>query len=343
MERKMIPALRIAIGIVLTCGLTTTCCLGQEQGTEQGAAIQEIQATLNRIDPYLPSGEVSAEVDVFGSTSMDTMAHGWATDFKKFHEKAKVVISAEGSETVFKRLAANPTAVGMLSRPVTEEELEELKRGGLKNPVAIMVAREPLGVFVNEANPLNEISFEQLVSVFCKGTATDDEMTWQAMGVSGELAGKRIQLFERDSKSGTHAFVKNYLFKGLELKSASSSLSSNAAVAKAVGESPEAIAICGLKCGGHDAKALHLKGATTLFPDDDHAILVGGYPLVRPLTLVLDLGQDSERSIAAREFVRFALSQAGQMQTILCGFFPFDPPTLRAESLKLGETSTEDH
>lgn len=59
------------------------------------------------------------------------------------------------------------------------------------------------------------------------------------------------------------------------------------------------------------------------------------YPLIRPLTLVLDVAQDDEKGMAAREFVEYALHQAGQGQAILAGFFPFDPPTLRGEMAKL--------
>jgi hypothetical protein len=51
--------------------------------------------------------------------------------------------------------------------------------------------------------------------------------------------------------------------------------------------------------------------------------------------VVLDVGQEGEATVANREFVRFALSQAGQMQAILAGFFPFDPPTLRGQLSKV--------
>jgi phosphate transport system substrate-binding protein len=336
---------RCVVFTLASFGIGASCCLGQTQGQqaqEQGDTIQEIRAALDAIDPYLPSSEITAEIEVFGATSMDTMAHGWAVEFKKFYPKSQIAVSTEGSETVFNRLAANPASVGMLSRPVTAEELEKFKESGLKNPVAVMVAREPLGVFVNKENPLNAITFEQLVGVFCKGSSSENA-TWESLGVTGNLARQPVLRLGRDNKSGTHSFIKNYLFKDFELQNARKTFPSNAAVVEAVGESPDAIAICGLKCGGHAAKALHLKGTAAIFPDDDHAILVGGYPLIRPLTLVVDLGQTSDQGKASQEFVRFALSQAGQMQTILCGFFPFDPPRLRSEGLKLGDPKAETH
>lgn len=279
---------------------------------------------------------MSAEIDLFGSTSMDTMAHGWATAFKEFHPKANVVISAEGSETIFKRLAANPAGIGMMSSLVTDSDLEKLKQSGLKNPVAIMVAREPLGVFVHRDNPLTSISYEQLVSIFAaEGESAITQ--WGSLGAVGSLANEPIELLGRDESSGTHLFLKNWVFAKLPMRTSKQNFPSNAEVVKAVAESPRGIAICGLKCGSHSAKPLHLRNKSKLYADDDHAILVGGYPLIRPLTLVLDLGQVSEQALASREFAKFSLSQAGQKRAIIAGFFPFDPPTLHSQALKLSE------
>ncbi len=321
-----------------------TCVLTERPGWAQEAesddSIHEVRALLDSIDPYLPSEEIAAEIQVFGSTSMDTLAHGWATGFKKFHPQASVVISAEGSETVFKRLAENPSSIGMSSRPVTESDLAKLKESGLKRPVAVMVAREALGVFVHESNPLESITFEQLVAVFCQDDSTT-ELKWGAVGVSGPQGEQAVRLISRNDNSGTHAFVRDYIFRSRTLRPAAEALSSNAKVVETVEKSPHSIAICGLKCGSHAAKALHLREGSAVFPDDDHAVLVGRYPLTRPLTLVIDLGQSTEQAKANVEFVRYSLAQAGQMQAILSGFFPFDPPTLRAQELKLKEPEAD--
>ena len=72
---------------------------------------EEIRSLLDSIDPYLPTEEAATEIDIFGSTSMDVLAHSWASGFKKFHEGSKFVISAEGSETVIDRLSQNNARV----------------------------------------------------------------------------------------------------------------------------------------------------------------------------------------------------------------------------------------
>ncbi len=305
-----------------------------QQGPDGHLSIEEIRSLLDSIDPYLPKAEIQGEVDVFGSTSMDTMAHGWVQGFKKFHPKVEVVISAEGSETVFDRLLKNPGAMCMLSRPVTEEDIARLKAEGLKNPVAIQVARDALGVFVHQDNPLETISYPQLVALFCSDDPTS-AVTWSAVGGEGELADKAVEILGRNDSSGTRKFVDAFLFHGQNLRANQQELDSNAEVIKAIAANPQAIGIVDFSCASDKVKRLHLRENSKVIPDNDHEVLLGHYPIMRPMTLVFDLGQQGEQAAANREFARYALSQAGQIQAILSGFYPFAPPTLRAEMEKL--------
>ena len=59
-------------------------------------------------------------------------------------------------------------------------------------------------------------------------------------------------------------------------------------------------------------------------------MLSGQYPLTRPMTVVIDLGQTDAQAVASQELVRYALCQSGQTQAIMVGLFPVDLPLLRA-------------
>ncbi len=326
--------LRLGILLSIVVSVTVPKPLSSQDANSDGS-VGEIRAVLESIHPYLPVKEVKSEIDIFGSTSMDSLAHGWAIGFKKFHPDAKVVISAEGSETVFDRLAKSPSSIGMISRPVTEEDLAELKNRGLQRPVAVMVAREALAVYVNDDNPMESVSYEQLATLFCSPDESA-ELTWAAVGVTEKFGEQPVVLLGRNADSGTQTFLRDFIFRGQAMRSAAANFQSNAKLVGEVQKNPSAIAISGLKCGSHGARPLHLRSNKSMIPCDDHSILFGNYPLTRPLTLVLDVGaKHGEHSVASREFVRYALSQAGQMQAIVAGFFPFDPPMLRAEMLKV--------
>ena len=107
-----------AVGSVF--GLQSARCQQQNQ-----ASVEELTAILQAIDPYRPAKEVVGTVRVYGSTSMDALAHGWAGGFKQFHPRAVIEISGTGSEETFDRLQSAPDSVAMLSRPITEAELAE--------------------------------------------------------------------------------------------------------------------------------------------------------------------------------------------------------------------------
>lgn len=324
--------LHFAAIALLTLPVTSSVALAQENSEQ--ASVQEIRSILESIRPYLPAGEVKTEIDIFGSTSMDTLAHGWAAGFNNFHPESKVVISAEGSERVFDRIAKKPSSIAMLSRPVTEADIALLKEKGMKQPVAVMVAREAIGVFVHSDNPLDSIDYDSLKSLFC-GNGESKQATWTAAGLAGNYEKKPVVTVGRGKESGTHTYLQDYLFRGQIMNESVQRADSNYQVVSKVAANPFAIAISGLRCGGHKAKLLNLKSNGEVIPTDDRSLLLGKYPLMRPLCLVLDMGATSEAVRGNREFVLYALSQAGQTQAILAGFFPFDPPTLLGQVEKV--------
>lgn len=304
--------------------------------------IEEIRALLDSIDPYLPKQIVSGEIDLFGSTNMDVLAHAWANGFRKYHSECSLVISAEGSETVIDRLAKNHSSIGMMSRPVSVEDLQRLKAAGLKNPVAILIGREPLGVFVNKSNPMEAITYDQLVTMYCAGESSSGAK-WKDLGVDGALSDKSVHIIGRDAKSGTRKFIETYLFQENGTRKASKELGSHAEVISAVAADPQAIAITGYKCNDKAVRRLKLKDKSKVIGGDEHEILLGHYPITRPLALVFDLGAEGAQAAANREFVTYALTRSGQTATILAGFYPYDPPTLRAELLDLGIQVSNEH
>ncbi len=306
------------------------------QDASSNASVEQLTAMLQSIDPYRPNSEIAETVQVFGSTSMDALAHGWANGFRQFHPRAKVEISAAGTEESGARLLTNPTAIAMFSRPVTEAELADLRRQGLKNPMAFVVAREALSVFVHSTNPTATISGEQLLNVFTSDTHPG-ELTWSYLGGSGAWANQPIHIIARTEASGTQKFLSDFVFRGGKLRPSVSAFSSNAEVLQALQRDPQAIAICGYRSTGSQIKALQLMSGASTIACDDHAILCGQYPLTRPMSLVIDMGQTGSKAIASQEFVRHALCQAGQTQAMLVGLFPVDLPLLRASMARLGE------
>ncbi len=329
-----IPRTLIATAVVL-CALAGPAAAqaGAERSAPQsgnsGSAVEQLTAMLQAIEPYRPLSEVVQTVKVFGSTSMDGLAHGWVKGFENFHAQAKVEVTAASYEVATKQLIANPSAIAMYARPVTDQELADMHKAGLKRPMAFEVAREALTVFVNSANPVQSISGEQLGAVFTI-SSSPEQVTWGAVGASGEWASKPLHVIARTEESGTQLFLSQFVFRQAAMRPATSSHPSNAEVLQAISADPLGIAICGYRSSGRAVKPLPLALGGSIIACDDLSVLSGRYPLMRPLTLVVDLGQTDDQAKASQEFVRYALCQAGQTQAILVGFFPVDLPLLRA-------------
>ncbi len=311
--------------------------VGRISRAQQASPQEQMTAILQAIPPYRPqNADLRATVRVFGSSSMDALAHGWANGFKKFHPNAEPLIHGTNSDEAFTELLKSPSSVAMLSRPVKEEELAELREKGLGTPVAFPVAREALAVFVNRANPATSITGGQLKSIFTNCPVTKD-LIWSILDTPADWANKPIHVVSRTSTCGTQAYLRDFVFGSAEMREGVSAHYSNALVLESVSQDPEAIAICGMRSHGKNVKPLQLTAGGQAVPSDDAAVLAGKYPLTRPLVLVIDMGRGDVDALASQEFVRYALGQSGQTQTIMDGFFPVELPLMRAGLARLGD------
>jgi phosphate transport system substrate-binding protein len=294
-------------------------------------SVERLRSILQSIDPYLPRTSVSGRISVFGSSGMDGLVHAWSENFTEFHPDVQFEIASLSDSRSIQRLAAEPGAIWFLSRPVSEDELNKLKSAGMRRPIAMEVAKQALGVFVHPSNPISTISGDQLRSIFT--TEPEQEPSWVILGATGTLANQSIRIISRKDDSGIQRFLQEHIF-GATLRPGIN-VESNAKVVDSIKQDPLAIGICGLRCGESGARALNLEAQGNIIPSDDLAIISGQYPLVRPLSIVIDL--DIDPGHPNIEFVKYMLSQSGQAENLLAGYFPVDLPVIRAELNKLLE------
>jgi phosphate transport system substrate-binding protein len=315
------------------------------ESAEQAAA-EKVMSMLMAIDPYCPMEECKGQLSVFGTPTMGALVNQWSEGFKRFHPSVSIEISEMKGPPALNYLAQNPQGVAMIARPLTENELESLKQSGLKTPMQVEVGMQALGVFVNAANPLKTINQEQFLKVFAHSPNQElaaeesgenqqpQTVTWGELGLAGDWSSKPVHLVYRESTSGTHSFLKNQLLGQHKLRQPKETYNSSMEVLQAISSDPQAIGISNLRSSITDAQALTLQDGKSEIPCNDLAILNGEYPLVRKITLVFDAGGGAA-NLAAREFVKYAMGQNGQRETVLSGFFPLDPPLLRAQTHKI--------
>ena len=302
----------------------------------------QLMQLLQSIDPYLPAENIEGKAVLSGSTTMVLLGQTWAQRFKLFHPKVEFARGIDGTEASLEALAQDPNVIAGVSRNVTEAELAKLKAGKCKDPMIVLVALDPMAIFVNEKNPIKSLTPEQMQGIFGLGENGQPIIsTWGQLGVTGEFANAKIRIHHRSEVSGTRNFIQQSLLGGKPLAEPAETHKNNHEICQAIVKDPAGVALCGFgdRVGGIRTVALELRGQVVEATDAN--FLAGQYPMVRPLSLVLDRAQLSQDGGLRGSILKYILSRDGQREAILNGFFPLNPDFIRQELVQL--TGTQSH
>ena len=258
-----------------------------------GAAVVSTAAMAEaKVDSALPTYTkttgISGNLSSVGSDTLANLMTFWAEDFKKAYPNVAIQIQAAGSSTAPPALAEGTSNFGPMSRRMKDKDIEAFeKRNGYK-PTGIPVAIDALAVFANKDNPIKGLTMKQVDAIFsstrkCGGAA--DITKWGDLGLTGSLAKKDVQLFGRNSVSGTYGyFKKKACFKG-DYKDSVKEQPGSASVVLSVTEDKNAIGYSGIgyKTSGVRAVPLSKKTGETAYEANYTNVLNGKYPLSRML------------------------------------------------------------
>ncbi len=276
-------------------------------------------ASMAAIDQSLPTYEktsgVSGNLSSVGSDTLANMMTLWAEEFKQMYPNVNIQIQAAGSSTAPPALTEGTSQFGPMSRKMKPNEEEAFEKHYGYKPIAIRVAIDALAVFVHKDNPIKGLSIEQVDAIFssthkCGGS---DITRWGDAGLDGSWSAKDIQLYGRNSVSGTYGyFKKKALCKG-DFKANVNEQPGSASVVQSVSQSLNAIGYSGIgyKTAGVKAVALSKKGDDYIAATPENAAS-GTYPLSRYLYVYINKHPNKELSPMQREFVRYVLSKQGQ-------------------------------
>ena len=219
-----------------------------------------------------------------------------------------VRVNAHGSGTAVPALRAGTADLGMLSRPVSADEVASAQALGALDAHAqsLVVALDGLAVVVHPDSALRALSVAQVRAIF-SGAIRD----WSGVG---RRAGP-IRLHARDARSGTWDTFRSVVLQDASLHPSAQRYESTDALAAAVAQDPDAIGFVGL-AGVGDARALAISDGGVAIAPERFQVAVEDYPLSRRLFLV----RPDQASSATDAFVQFALSDAGQAVVERLGF-----------------------
>lgn len=297
-----------------------------------------------KVDKDLPvyhkASGVSGNVSSVGSDTLANMMTLWAEEFKREYPNVNIQIQAAGSSTAPPALTEGTANFGPMSRKMKDKEVEAFESKFGYKPTPIPVAIDALAVFVNKDNPIKGLSIKQVDAIFsstrkCGGDSAIK--TWGDAGLTGSWAGKKIELYGRNSVSGTYGyFKKKGLCKG-DFKNNVKEQPGSASVVQSVSTSLNGIGYSGIgyRTSSVRAVALSKKGGQFVEASFDNAVK-GTYPLSRFLYMYVNKKPNKPLLPIEREMVKLILSKQGQSIVAKDGYIPLPAKVVKKTMKKLG-------
>lgn len=298
--------------------------------------IQLVQAA--KVDKNLPTYQkvsgVSGKLSSVGSDTLANLMTLWGEEFKRLYPSISIQIQAAGSSTAPPALIEGTSDFGPMSRRMKPSEEKEFEQKNGYKPTEIPVAIDALAVFVHKDNPLKGLSVPQIDAIFSatrKCGADSNIRKWRQAGVTGYLGSQSIQLFGRNSVSGTYGyFKKKALCKG-DFKNSVNEQPGSASVVQSVTASPNSIGYSGIgyKTAGVRALPLSKKKNGRYIAATAKQAVRGRYPLARFLYIYINKKPNRPLQPKVREFIKMILSKRGQYVVVKDGYIPL--PTKQAK------------
>ena len=267
-------------------------------------------------------GLVSATttITIKGSDTLVRLGQRWAEEYMKLNEGVAIQVSGGGSGTGIAALLNNGTDICEASRDMKGKEYDLAKEKGI-TPYRVSVALDGIAVFLNETNPVKELTIAQLKAIYTGATTN-----WKEVG--GPDA--QIILYGRENNSGTYAFFKEHVLEEEDYSDYTQTLPGTAAVVNAVSKDKNAIGYGGI------AWAKGVKDAAVKKTDDSPAILPtvetvsnGTYPISRDLYWFFNGKPEGE----LKKLVNWALSEEGQKLAADMDYVPLPADRIKEQMI----------
>lgn len=291
------------------------------------------------IPAYLKSGSVSGNLSSVGSDTLANLMTLWAEDFKRFYPNVNVQIQAAGSSTAPPALTEGTSNIGPMSRKMKDKELQAFEAKSGYKPTAIPVAIDALAVYVHKDNPIKGLTISQVDAIFSstrKCGAPNDVSTWGGVGLKGVWLKRDIQLFGRNSVSGTYGYYKKKALCKGDYKSSVNEQPGSASVVQSVSTSVNGIGYSGIGYKTASVRAVPLARKRGAFIEATPANAVAGrYPLSRFLYVYVNKKPNQPLPILEREFIKLILSREGQNVVVKDGYIPLPAKVVKRYMKKL--------
>ncbi len=250
------------------------------------------------------------KITVKGSDTMVILAQRWAERYMAKHPDVTIQVTGGGSGTGISALINGTTDVCNASREMKSSERDKLKQRFGTRGVEIKCAKDGLAVYVNESNPVQELTLAQLKDIY-----TGKTTNWKDVGGPNE----RIVLYSRENNSGTYVYFKDNVLDGDDFAATAQNLPGTASVVNAVAKDKYGIGYGGAAYGKGIRELKMKKDATSqAYSPSIENIKSGNYPVTRFLFMYVK----NRPTGAIKEYIDWTLGDEGQQVVKEVGYFP---------------------
>jgi len=317
---------------ITTFGVLFSLWTGMAGAAEQGAA---------GLPSYNPDVAVKGQISSIGSDTLGAAMKLWVRKFLSFHHGVRISVRARGSSLAPPALTAGKAQLAPMSRAMKPAEIAAFRDAHGYDPTPIQVAIDALTVYVNHGNPLREATLPQIDAIFsdqrrCGYGRPIDK--WGDLGLGGEWADKPIQLYGRNSSSGTYGFFRKEALCGGQFKAGLTERRGNSSLVQSIARLDGGIGYAGVRfteMGSVRALLLATEEGGEFTAATTENALNGSYPLTRPLYIYVNKRPGVPVSGVTAEFMRMVLSSVGQQAVKKSGYIPLPADIVSRELAKL--------
>jgi phosphate transport system substrate-binding protein len=263
-----------------------------------------------------PQTVTSAYIQNKGSDTIVNLALAWAEKYQAGHPEVSISVTGGGSGTGIAALLNKTVDIANASRQMQAEEIKQAKANGF-DPVEFIVARDAIGVIVNPANLVGQLTMQQVSDIF-SGKINN----WSQVGGQD----RPIVRLSREVNSGTHVYFRDTVVrlgdKNNKTLFATDTLllPSSEGIISEIRQNPNAIGYDGLGYIPSDLKTVAVaKDANSLYVLPSIASVNDkSYPIARDLYMYT-AGQPTG---AVKAYLDWILSAEAQIIVANLGFVP---------------------
>jgi phosphate transport system substrate-binding protein len=250
-------------------------------------------------DDFSPFNDQAGIIKISGGTAHIPVMKAAAKQIMQRFSDVRITIAGGGSGVGIKQVGEGLVDIGNSGRKPTDDEIAKY------NLKMFKWAIDGVGLVVNPKNSVASLTTAQAKAIFAGGIDN-----WKALGG----ADKAINLYTRDTASGTRAvFWKKALGKG-EISAKANVVVSNGAMKAAVANDPYAIGYVSVGHMDESVQPVALDGVTPTL----ETVKSGQYKVARGLFS----NTQGEPTGLTKTFVDFLFSETGQGLAAAKGFIP---------------------